>query len=139
MDGINPAFEKRLLNWARCNRSSHVRSLASPMAQVLDQLRYSYGAADEGGSGSKAVALDHQDAAKLDAAYRGPWMTLAEKRVLRLKYGEWKSDRQIARMLTVSYRSFQREFVLLVRKFQMIVETRFDNPEPPGYNLSYNC
>ena len=82
---IDPIFSKRLQNWSRCIRARR-KSLPSPTAQVLNELRLKYGppAIEEYRNEPPISSADMADAEKLSAAYGGPWLTPQEKRVLQM-------------------------------------------------------
>ncbi len=76
---IDPIFSKRLQNWSRCIRARR-KSLPSPTAQVLNELRLKYGppAIEEYRNEPPISSADMADAEKLSAAYGGPWLTPQE-------------------------------------------------------------
>lgn len=129
---IDPYFERRLANWTRYIRGGNGPAGISSTYQAMAALRL-YGphapaeAESQGAPG--ATAIDVRDAEKLCAAYAGPWMTPQEKKALRLKYGLGLSDMTCARRIRVGYRFFLKQFEAIVRKFQRIVETNFDESD----------
>lgn len=70
---IDPIFSKRLQNWSRCIRARR-KSLPSPTAQVLNELRLKYGppAIEEYRNEPPISSADMADAEKLSAAYGDP-------------------------------------------------------------------
>lgn len=127
---IDPIFSKRLQNWSRCIRARR-KSLPSPTAQVLNELRLKYGppAIEEYRNEPPISSADMADAEKLSAAYGGPWLTPQEKRVLQMVYGEGRHVGLCARELRVTYRDFLRAFDGVCQKFQRIIKTHFDNDD----------
>lgn len=129
---IDPYFERRLANWSRYIRGSHGHAGISATYQAMAALRlYGPNAPDEAESQDApgATTIDVKDAEKLCAAYAGPWLTPQEKKTLRLKYGLGLSDMTCARRIRVGYRFFLKQFEAIVRKFQRIVETNFDEAD----------
>ena len=138
---IDPYFERRLANWTRYIRGGNGPAGISATYQAMAALRLygpnapaeaeSQGAPAEAESQGApgATAIDVRDAEKLCAAYAGPWMTPQEKKALRLKYGLGLSDMTCARRIRVGYRFFLKQFEAIVRKFQRIVETNFDESD----------
>ena len=133
---IDPFFERRLANWGRVCRSSRPVGRSS-IASVMDELRLQHGAPADAEEPSaptgESSPPDQIDAARLNAAYAGPWLTGKEKEVLRLRYACGKSLMVCQRILRVnSRRFFVSQLEAVVRKFQGIVEERFDkNADTP--------
>lgn len=129
---IDPYFERRLANWSRYIRGGHGPAGISATYQAMAALRL-YGpnapAEAESRDAPGATTIDVKDAEKLCAAYAGPWLTPQEKKALRLKYGRGLSDMTCARRIRVGYRFFLKQFEAIVRKFQRIVETNFDEAD----------
>lgn len=129
---IDPDFERRVANWSRYIRGGNGPAGISSMAQAMEALRL-YGpnkpAEEEGTGSSPSRKLDVRDAERLCLAYGGPWLTPNEKKTLRLKYGIGLSDMTCARRMRVGYRFFLKQFEAIVRKFQRIVETNFDEAD----------
>nr|DAO35507.1 MAG TPA: Sigma factor AlgU negative regulatory factor, TRANSCRIPTION.96A [Caudoviricetes sp.] len=129
---IDPNFERRLANWSRYIRGGNGHAGVSATYQAMAALRL-YGpnapAEAESRDAPGATTIDVKDAEKLCAAYAGPWLTPQEKKALRLKYGRGLSDMTCARRIRVGYRFFLKQFEAIVRKFQRIVETNFDEAD----------
>lgn len=131
---IDPYFQKRLWNWSRAIRSRYDfgSKMLSPTAQAIDALALQYDTpAQEQGSDmpapdEKSLAVDLIDADRLSRAYASKHLSNKARDLLRLKYGECRSDATCARRLCMGERLFREIHEAVCKKFQGIVETYFD-------------
>lgn len=89
---IDPIFSKRLQNWSRCIRARR-KSLPSPTAQVLNELRLKYGppAIEEYRNEPPISSADMADAEKLSICCL--WGTLANSTgKARASNGLWRRE-----------------------------------------------
>lgn len=127
-------FLRRLFNWSRAIRSPRAYGslTSSSMAHALDAIALQRGippldkdcaplTPDE-----IPLAIDLQDAERLTRAYASPYMSVKAKQLLRLKYGECRSDSACARKLRLGEKLFHKIHDEVCRKFQEVVETYFD-------------
>lgn len=125
---IDPSFRARLHNWSRYIKAASEPSDTSSTYRAMEALRL-FGPskpAEEERKGKNSRPIDCIDAEKLCKAYAGPWLSTGEKNLLAQLYGFGISPRAYARQIRVHVRFLISQHDLIIRKFQLIVEKRFD-------------